>query len=334
MNCIKPIMLKSGLLVPCGKCLLCQSQNRTEKSVLVQLHTESYTRMPLFLTLTYAPEYLPRLENGNPTLCRSDLSAFIKKYKRDFALSCDRLTYFGCGEYGDQEDATFRSHYHLIWFGDDRLHDLWLHDVHFAEDFMSDQWQHGFVDIEEANWARIHYVTKYVMKEEQQCPDGAVKPFCVTSNGIGNAWLKSMQAAKMRETLKILSYNADDIYEHICLSDINWHDSRERLHYLRDAVSFLRPYMPDFRVTLPSGQKAFLPRKLRRKLIGSFEHFSDNPMWIYDFLSECLRTEEYLQVNGDYDRSHDIAQADEVRLARIQKIKDRISKKRFNKRTI
>ena len=60
MECLKPIQLKNGYIVPCGKCTLCQSKIRTEKSVLVQLHCDSFDRMPLFIGLSYNDENLPR----------------------------------------------------------------------------------------------------------------------------------------------------------------------------------------------------------------------------------------------------------------------------------
>lgn len=290
--------------------------------------------MPLFLTLTYAPDHLPLGKKGNPSLKREDLSSFIKRYKRDFSLNCDRLTYFGCGEYGDPEDHTFRSHYHLIWFGDDQLHDLWLHDVHFAEDFLSEHWQNGYCDVEEAQWSGIHYVTKYVLKDAQQCPEGSIKPFCVTSNGIGLGWLKSMKAAQIRQQLRLLMDNRFDIYSDINLGDIpHGADHRSIVHCLDDMIEPLRKYMPDFRIVLPSGQRAYLPRKLRRRLVGSFEHFSDNPMWLYDFLVQLRDTHQYLIDNAAYDSAHEITAKQEKQLDVINKIRQRILKRNFNKKS-
>lgn len=290
--------------------------------------------MPLFLTLTYAPDHLPLGKKGNPSLKREDLSSFIKRYKRDFSLNCDRLTYFGCGEYGDPEDHTFRSHYHLIWFGDDQLHDLWLHDVHFAEDFLSEHWQNGYCDVEEAQWSGIHYVTKYVLKDAQQCPEGSIKPFCVTSNGIGLGWLKSLKAAMIRKQLLYLVKHADDVYSDIYFGEIPFRDSyRAIVHFLDEKIESIRKYMPDFRITLPSGQKAYLPRKLRRRLIGSFEHPLDNPLWVYNKLVDLRDTYDYADKYFDYDQKHELSAHQEQQLDVINKIRQRISKRNFNKRS-
>lgn len=318
-------MLKSGVLVPCGQCELCQSANRTEKSVLVQLHCESYERMPLFIGLTYNPSNLPIGRCGNPTLHRPHLSDFIKRYKRNYALTCDRFTYVCCGEYGDTYD---RPHYHAIWFGDDALHDLWLKDVHFAEDFLTDEWKHGFVDVNEAQWSGIHYVTKYCLKDGQDVLPGSVKPFFVSSNGIGIAWLKSTEAAVIRRKLRYLTEHCDELYSQIYLGDMDWQSPRERISFIEQAIDMLRSYMPDFRVRLPSGQYAYLPRKLKRKLVGSFEHPLDNPLWMFMTLQELLETEKYLQVNGEYDATHDVSIAQQNRLNHISIIRQRISKRK------
>lgn len=331
MNCIKPIMLKSGLLVPCGQCELCQSASRTEKSVLVQLHCVAYERMPMFLTLTYDDQHLIYGRCGEPSLHRPHLSEFIKKYKRDYSLTCDKFSYVACGEYGDKNNSTVgvaRPHYHAIWFGDDQLHDLWLKDVHFAEDFLASEWTHGYVDVNEALWSGIHYVTKYCLKDGQDVPKGSVKPFFVSSNGIGLSWLKSEKASLIRRKLSYLVSHADELYSNIYLGDMDWSNSRERINFIEDAINQLRFYMPDFRITLPSGQRAYLPRKLRRRLLGSFEHPLDNPMYLYNSLCELYETEKYLAVNGEYDATHDVSIAQQNRLNHIDIIRKRISKRK------
>lgn len=325
MNCVKPIMLKSGILVPCGQCELCQSASRSEKSVLVQMHCEAYERMPLFIGLTYSPEQRPYTKDGNVTLHRPHLSEFLKRYKRNYSLTCERFTYVACGEYGD---SYGNPHYHAIWFGDDSLHDLWLKDVHFAEDFLSDEWGHGFVDINEAKWSGIHYVTKYCLKDGQECPPGSVKPFFVSSNGIGMSWLKSEQAAKIRSQLRYLVKHSDELYSQIYLGDMNWNDARDRINFIQQAIEQLRYYMPNFRIKLPSGQDAFVPRKLRRKLVGTFEHPLDNPMWMFNTLNELLETEKYLAQYGDYDSQHDVPMMQQNRIYHISLIRQRISQRK------
>ena len=333
MECLHPIMLKSGVLVPCGQCTLCQSAKRTEKSLLVQMHCEYFPNMPLFIGLSYDPENLPlyctcstsdRLDHAPawsearfynrqsvdelnlsctvPSLHRRDVSSFLKHYKRVCGLTNDKFQYFGCGEYGDQYD---RPHYHLIWFGDENLEKLYQSDVHSAERWLAEFWQKGHVDINVAEWSGIHYVTKYCLKDDQHFPDGAVPPFTISSNGLGLPWLKSDQAERIRQQLMYVQFNKDKIYSHIDLSCLDWKDHNHRIDQLKEMVEFLRPQMPDFKIILPSGNKGFLPRKLKRLLLGSFQHFKDSPIWLYSELQAWLETELYLRDNHQFDETNE-----------------------------
>lgn len=222
MDCLDPIHLKNGLWVPCGHCTLCESQSRIDKSVSVQIHVDSYDRMPLMIGLSYAPEYLPyrhvvsgRFWRANeitsivddeerkrlvPTVYRRDVSAFIKSYKRIHGLYNDTFTYFGCGEYGGDGDAygVHRPHYHLIWFGDTFLENLYDQDVHKAERWLAEFWQYGNVDICQAEWGGIHYVSKYCLKQNRNVPEGAHDCFTIVGKGIGCNWLKSVQAERIK----------------------------------------------------------------------------------------------------------------------------------------
>ena len=81
MRCTKPIRLMhlnhveypDGLLVPCGKCLACRIARRQEWSMRV-IHELAGYKDAVFLTLTYADDYLP--ENGS--LVVADLQKFLR----------------------------------------------------------------------------------------------------------------------------------------------------------------------------------------------------------------------------------------------------------------
>ena len=86
--------------------------------------------MPLFLTLTYDNEHIPLTEDGVRTVSRSDMSKFLKEYKRRYNLRQEEFQYFGCCEYGD----TFgRPHGHLLFFGERDLYDLYMRDSEKAQ---------------------------------------------------------------------------------------------------------------------------------------------------------------------------------------------------------
>lgn len=61
-----------------------------------------------FVTLTYAPPFLPLADGRVPTLFKPDLQNFCKRLRKRFSFR-----YFACGEYGETRG---RPHYHLILF--------------------------------------------------------------------------------------------------------------------------------------------------------------------------------------------------------------------------
>lgn len=96
--------------VPCGQCLECRiQQSKTWADRLVkesQYHSNNY-----FLTLTYSDDFL-----RSPSLIPDDFTKFIKRLRKKYP----DLSYFMCGEYGDD---SLRPHFHAIIF------DLPLNDL-------------------------------------------------------------------------------------------------------------------------------------------------------------------------------------------------------------
>ena len=69
---LNPSEYPDGLLVPCGKCLACRISKRREWSVRM-LHELSSYDDAVFLTLTYADEFLP----PNGSLDKAELQKFL-----------------------------------------------------------------------------------------------------------------------------------------------------------------------------------------------------------------------------------------------------------------
>jgi len=283
MKCLKPITLKNGLVVPCGKCELCLSHRRDNWSIRLQLHTESYANMPMFILVTYDDNHVP-YGDGEPSLYRRDIALFIKRYKDKYGLYNSDWSYFGCGEYG--LNGTKRPHYHLLIFGDDELTRLYWSDYSKAKERLESCWTDkngeklGFISVGVAEWSGIHYVTKYVLKEDPDDYNGEVKvkPFTFCSNGIGMHWLKTDEAIKMKTQLERVSVWRK---EYLPLFDAVSIDPSDINHTIMNLKRFFdsMPDYPDFKVILSNGSKVFLPREIRRKLVGSFEHFKDSPLW-------------------------------------------------------
>ena len=116
MQCINPVRITKGLdvtrfpdglLVGCGKCVMCRIAKRREWTLRL-IHESVYWEDSVFLTLTYSDDYLPK----NGSLDKRQLQLFIKRLRK--SLNGRSIKYFACGEYGDN---TERPHYHLIIFG-------------------------------------------------------------------------------------------------------------------------------------------------------------------------------------------------------------------------
>lgn len=319
MNCVDPITLKNGNVVPCGKCELCRSDNRNEWSIRLAIHLAQCERMPMFITLTYDDKNL-HYDVGMPTLYRPDVSRFLKAYKRKHGLDNEKFQYFGCGEYGTQG----RPHYHLLFFGDDELYEAFFRDTELAQARISDLWPYGFVHVCLAGFDGIHYVTKYVLKDDDNKLEPCqIKPFTIASNGLGMNFLKTDTAQRYRKQLEWLHYNIDKVIDGI---PYIWNDGSN----LDDVIRYLERYIPNFKVILDDGRLVFLPRAIRRKLIGSFEHFKDSPLWFYNYLKTLNESIKYYSAYSAYDDSHSRSMSYSKCLLRLEKIRKRLIEKKYN----
>ena len=323
INCLHPITLKSGLTVGCGKCLLCLSKRRDEWSHRLQLHSYGYDRMPLFVGLTYDDASL-NWGGNRPSLYRRDPQLFIKKLKENFNLYNTNFSYFGCGEYGDKYD---RPHYHFLFFGFDELQDHFERDFIGSHEVLRKVWSFGNVDIGVAQWSGVHYVTKYVLKYDEENYEDVQKPFIIASHGLGLPWLETPDAKYLKRRL----LDAFRSHPLPSLRDIDVTD----IHAVNDVYQDLRRYYPKLVAHTPQGFEVPLPRYLRDKMIGHFEVWSDNPFWMVNELRsqiDMLKYRDWLE----YDKESAITYRDQVLDQKIRRIKQRVylNKKDFKNETI
>ena len=173
MNCINPLLINNNgkdLYVPCGKCLNCRIQKRTEWTVRLLFELTTWD-VSCFATLTYDDRYLP--ENGS--IVKSDLVKYFKRLRRDLNGD-EKLKYFGVGEYGEESG---RPHYHAIVFG--------INDKR-----IEDNWTYGFVHKGYVSHDSIQYVCKYIfkkftgkMEDKEYKSKGKENVFRIMSKGIG-----------------------------------------------------------------------------------------------------------------------------------------------------
>ena len=95
--------------VPCGRCMGCRLEKSRQWAVRC-VHEAKFYEDNCFVTLTYAPEHLPK----DGSLNRKHVQDFIKRLRR--RLDDRKIRVFYCGEYGDK---LRRPHYHLCLFNCD-----------------------------------------------------------------------------------------------------------------------------------------------------------------------------------------------------------------------
>lgn len=127
-----------SLYVPCGKCVECFKQRTNEWQLRIEYEAkETYANNGtiLFDTLTYDDDHLPTIKKIArkehiilPPSDDFDISCF---YYKDFKKFIDRLrtrlrnteldltdklSYYLCSEYGEDDRFTHRPHYHILFF--------------------------------------------------------------------------------------------------------------------------------------------------------------------------------------------------------------------------
>ena len=193
-------------LLPCGRCLECLRRRQKEWIFRINCETEESVN-PLFITCTYKDEDLPLGEEDAPTLHYKDFQDFLKRlriaqkryiengqipFPNEFKKSTKRvfdteklrkIRFFCSAEYGDQYG---RPHFHAA---------LWnLHPD--MESQLDSLWRHGHVHIRQLKPERINYLTKYMLKkEDDEQKERQVPQFTrmSTNPGIGANYLRMVQ---------------------------------------------------------------------------------------------------------------------------------------------
>lgn len=175
--------------VPCGKCLECRDSKRKQlyqRMVCEQIGHDVKGIIPLFFTLTYNDENLPK--DGVSCL---DVRLFFNRfytYLRRAGYKGDSPRHIVFSEYSP---TKHRAHYHGIIFGLD-VAQLWPHYMDFV-DFFEKTWNKGFVHIKHFLPHGFNYVSKYVLKEKN-APDDLNPNFWFGSRqngGIGSFALQN-----------------------------------------------------------------------------------------------------------------------------------------------
>ena len=146
------------LVIPCGQCRGCRLERSRQWAVRC-LHEAQLWPRNCFITLTYAPEFLP----PNGSLVLSHFQKFMKRLRKKYGAN---IRFFHCGEYGSKLQ---RPHYHACLFNfdfDDKK--LWKvkngHKYYISES-LSDLWPYGWSTVGAVSFESAAYVARYILKK-------------------------------------------------------------------------------------------------------------------------------------------------------------------------
>lgn len=186
--------------IPCGKCTSCRLDKAKEWATRIELESKEYDSN-WFLTLTYNDENLPK--DGN--LKKEHLQKFIKDIRSyyKYHYNKDNIRFFGCGEYGSDEN-TKRPHYHVIMLNlDIDIKELEFYKLNKLKEplykckKLEKIWGKGYVIAGAVTWQSASYVARYttkkIGKDKKYYEENKITPEFVTMSrrpGIGINYYK------------------------------------------------------------------------------------------------------------------------------------------------
>lgn len=168
MRCFHPPLIKMvseetgeeyRQAVRCGRCDGCLL-HRSRQWAVRCMHEASLYDANAFVTLTYAPEFLPFDGSLDPEA----LQKFMKRLRR--RIEPTRVRFFGCGEYGEMYG---RPHYHLLLFGYGFPDKEFLRERTglpvYRSRLLECVWPYGLSEIGSVTYESAAYVARYVLKK-------------------------------------------------------------------------------------------------------------------------------------------------------------------------
>lgn len=158
----------TGQSVPCGQCSWCRFVRTRQWALRCYLERQTH-KDAAFVTLTYAPEHLPK----NGTLVRKHVQGFLKRLRSNIAYQYGeniKIRFYASGEYGEENS---RPHYHILIFGfgfpDKKFHRHshahgFTNPVYRSE-FLEKCWKFGFSELGSVTLESAAYTAGYIRKK-------------------------------------------------------------------------------------------------------------------------------------------------------------------------
>lgn len=209
--------------IPCGQCIGCRLE-RSRQWAMRCTHEAQLHEKSCFITLTYAPEHVPR----DGSLNKRHFQLFIKRLRK--TLKGRKIRYFHCGEYGE---TLGRPHYHACIFNYDPEDKILFRESHGTRLYLSESltriWGQGFVTVGDVTFESAAYVARYVTKKitgpKAEAHYQGREPEYVTMSrrpGIGKPWFEKYQKdvypkdfVTVREKKVKAPKYYDKLYEHV-----------------------------------------------------------------------------------------------------------------------
>lgn len=159
-NPLRAIKSDTWLQIPCNNCMGCRLERARQWAVRMRHESKLYDHN-CFITLTYDNENVP--EDFSLKLHHWQL--FMKRLRKSLP---QKIRFFACGEYGDE---NLRPHYHAIIFNHD-FHDKKIYSYNkqnqpiFISQNLLDIWQMGHVTTQDVTFKSCSYVARYVTKKQ------------------------------------------------------------------------------------------------------------------------------------------------------------------------
>jgi len=158
-NPLRALNSQNWILLPCNSCMGCRLERSRQWAVRMMHESKQYDQN-CFITLTYSNEAVP--QDFSVDLRHWQL--FMKRLRKSLP---QRLRFFACGEYGDE---NLRPHYHAIIFNHD-FNDKQLHSYNQQKDpiytstLLSNLWQQGHTTTQDVTFKSAAYVARYCTKK-------------------------------------------------------------------------------------------------------------------------------------------------------------------------
>lgn len=158
-NPLKALNSTQWMQMPCNNCMGCRLERARQWAVRMRHESKLYDNN-CFITLTYDNENVPQ----DFSLKLRDWQNFMKRLRKSLP---QRIRFFACGEYGDE---NLRPHYHAIIFNHD-FHDKKLFSYNkqqqpiYTSQNLLDVWQLGHVTTQDVTFKSCSYVARYVTKK-------------------------------------------------------------------------------------------------------------------------------------------------------------------------